>query len=51
MGKYLVEYVALSLPMTTLCDCTEEGSCTYCLNLANEIINNLWNMGFQIVKR
>lgn len=51
MGKYLVEYVAEALPMTMLCDCSEEGSCTYCLNLANELINNLWAMGLQIVKR
>lgn len=54
--KMLVEVVADCLPMTTLCGCPETGSwetgsCTYCLNLANELIYNLWNQGFKIVRR
>lgn len=50
-GKFLVEWVADCLPMTMLCDCREEYTCTYCLNLAGEIINNLWNLGFEIKRR
>lgn len=51
-AKYLVEVLADCLPMTTLCDCSaENGSCSYCLNLSMELIQNLYTQGFEIRRR
>lgn len=49
--KMIVEVVADCLPQTMFCECeyeAESGNCVECLNISNELVNNLWAQGFQV---